>query len=56
MIGDNPRADIRGANTAGWVSILTRTGVFKGTNNDSEDPAKIVVNNFSEAIREIIKI
>lgn len=31
-IGDNPAADIRGANNAGekYVSVLTRTGVFRG--------------------------
>lgn len=30
MIGDNPQSDIKGANDAGWTSLLTRTGVFKG--------------------------
>jgi ribonucleotide monophosphatase NagD (HAD superfamily) len=44
MIGDNPKSDIRGANSAGWSSILVRTGVFKGE-NDEEDPAKYVVDN-----------
>ena len=34
MIGDNPKSDIRGANNAGWKSILVRTGVFKGETND----------------------
>lgn len=34
MIGDNPNSDIKGANDAGWTSIMTRTGVFKGKEND----------------------
>jgi ribonucleotide monophosphatase NagD (HAD superfamily) len=29
MVGDNPRADIKGANLAGWGSFLTKTGVHK---------------------------
>ena len=28
MIGDNPLSDIEGANRAGWISILVKTGVF----------------------------
>lgn len=38
MIGDNPKSDIRGGNNNGCVSILVRSGVFKGE-NDPEDPA-----------------
>jgi ribonucleotide monophosphatase NagD (HAD superfamily) len=34
MIGDNPRADIRGANTVNWASFLTQTGVHHGGSND----------------------
>lgn len=30
MIGDNPRADIRGANNVEWASFLTQTGVHHG--------------------------
>ena len=32
-IGDNPKSDIRGANSAGgpWHSVLVRTGVFSST-------------------------
>jgi ribonucleotide monophosphatase NagD (HAD superfamily) len=30
MVGDNPRADIKGANTAGWASFLTQTGIHHG--------------------------
>ncbi len=30
MIGDNPRADIAGANRIGWYSFLTRTGIHQG--------------------------
>lgn len=49
MIGDNPAGDIRGANLAGWESILVRTGLFDGV-NDEVDPAKYVVNDFKDAI------
>jgi len=34
MVGDNPRADIRGANTVNWGSFLTQTGVHHGSTND----------------------
>ncbi|KZV15014.1 hypothetical protein F511_39176 [Dorcoceras hygrometricum] len=51
MIGDNPTVDIRGAKEAGhpWFSILTRTGVFKGTNH-SLYPADMVVDTVEEAV------
>ena len=54
MIGDNPAGDIRGANEAGWESVLVWTGLFSGV-NDEMDPAKIVVNDVSEAVREILR-
>lgn len=55
-IGDNPKSDIRGANNAGdhWKSILVRTGVFRGKDNDAEDPADIVLNDVLEAARYIL--
>lgn len=46
MIGDNPRADIRGANSIGWASFLTQTGVHLGSENDNTNPATVVVKNF----------
>ncbi len=30
MVGDNPRADICGANRVGWASFLTQTGIHLG--------------------------
>jgi ribonucleotide monophosphatase NagD (HAD superfamily) len=56
MIGDNPSADIRGANAAGppWHSILVRSGVFSGSANDPVDPAHTAVDNVSEAIEFIL--
>ena len=56
MIGDNPNADIKGANQAGWESILVRTGVFQGAENDPTNPAKYVVDDFYEAIKLICKL
>ena len=56
MVGDNPRSDIRGANAAGapWHSVLVRTGVFRGGENDADDPAKTVVAGVKEAIDMVL--
>lgn len=53
MIGDNPESDIRGANSAGdhWHSILVRTGVFQGEENDLKWPAKHVANHVLDAVK-----
>jgi ribonucleotide monophosphatase NagD (HAD superfamily) len=54
MVGDNPAADIRGANSAGgpWKSLLVRTGVFQGGegDNDRRDPAHRCVAGIREAV------
>lgn len=50
MVGDNPESDIRGANTFDsphgieWISLLTRTGVYKDRNGSSPSwrPREIV--------------
>lgn len=34
MMGDNPRADIRGANNVNWYSFLTKTGIHHSPDND----------------------
>jgi ribonucleotide monophosphatase NagD (HAD superfamily) len=52
-IGDNPAADVRGANAAGppWVSVLVRTGVFAGPGaNCNVDPAHIVMDDVDHAV------
>ncbi|KAJ2726040.1 hypothetical protein GGI07_000823 [Coemansia sp. Benny D115] len=56
-IGDNPAADIAGANGAGWTSVLVRTGVFSGGPgaNDAENPAALVVDHVEDAVRWIIE-
>ncbi len=59
MVGDNPRADVRGANTAGrpWRSILVETGVYKparGQVNDPVDPAEVVCRNVEAAVSVIL--
>ncbi len=56
MIGDNPPVDIKGANNSGLISILVRTGVFEGSDNDLENPAKYVVNDVKEAAELIINL
>ncbi|XP_031372181.1 uncharacterized protein YKR070W-like isoform X1 [Punica granatum] len=56
MVGDNPSVDIKGAQQAGhpWFSILTRTGVFRGKDNDSDFPADMVVDTVEEAVEFIL--
>lgn len=52
-VGDNPDADVAGANAAGapWVSVLVRTGVFNGPGNSKRHPAAIVVDDVAAAVR-----
>ena len=54
-IGDNPKADIRGANKAGdnWRSVLVRTGVHEAHENDKEDPADLFCKNVEEAMHTL---
>ncbi|XP_056168920.1 uncharacterized protein YKR070W-like isoform X2 [Syzygium oleosum] len=56
MVGDNPSVDIKGARQAGhpWFSILTRTGLFKGEDNDTSFPADLVVDTVEEAVDYIL--
>ena len=54
MVGDNPAADVRGANDAGpqWRSMLVRTGVFSsGAPNDGVDPADFVADDMPAAVQ-----
>ena len=57
-IGDNPHADVRGANNAGdhWSSILVCTGIFQGTpqDNDSVDRADRVEFDVYEAVKRLL--
>ncbi|KZV36955.1 hydrolase family protein [Dorcoceras hygrometricum] len=57
MIGDNPLVDVKGADKAGhpWVSILTRTGVFRQKENHTLHPADVVVDTVEEAVDFILK-
>ncbi|CAL1149430.1 unnamed protein product [Cladocopium goreaui] len=60
MIGDNPAADVRGANSAGdpWRSILVCTGVYQGGvgSNDKEDPAWRVEEHLPDAVESILRM
>jgi HAD superfamily hydrolase (TIGR01456 family) len=58
MIGDNPETDIKGANGMGgkWRSVLVRTGVFHGGENDRENPASLVADNVGEAVDMIHRL
>ena len=59
-VGDNPKSDVRGANSAGniWRSILVCTGVYKGgvDSNDKEDPAHYVVEGVGEAVDKVFDV
>ncbi|ORX63066.1 HAD-superfamily hydrolase [Hesseltinella vesiculosa] len=50
-IGDNPAADIKGANAHGWSSILVKSGVFKGPGNSPLYPADHVCDNVLDAVQ-----
>jgi len=56
-IGDNPKADVRGANNAGthWGSVLVRTGVFQGGDNDPHDIADHVTDDLASALNIIFE-
>ncbi|ORY92158.1 HAD hydrolase [Syncephalastrum racemosum] len=54
-VGDNPAADIRGANDYGWNSILVRTGVFRESGNSKEFPANKVCDHVEEAVEWVIR-
>lgn len=53
-IGDNPLADIQGANNAGdnWSSILVRTGIYDGS-SDPEHTPDVTTDCVYEAIKHI---
>eukprot|EP00638_Chattonella_subsalsa_P009869 CAMPEP_0117743924 /NCGR_PEP_ID=MMETSP0947-20121206/6435_1 /TAXON_ID=44440 /ORGANISM="Chattonella subsalsa, Strain CCMP2191" /LENGTH=319 /DNA_ID=CAMNT_0005560739 /DNA_START=232 /DNA_END=1192 /DNA_ORIENTATION=+ len=52
MIGDNPAADVRGANNAGdrWSSVLVRTGLFEGHHPPTADPPDHIFDCVQSAI------
>jgi ribonucleotide monophosphatase NagD (HAD superfamily) len=43
--------DIAGANRYGWTSILVRTGVFQGGDNDPNYPATYVADHVGAAVQ-----
>lgn len=53
-IGDNPLADIQGANNAGdhWSSILVRTGIYDGSRAPEHAP-DVITDDVYDAIRHI---
>ncbi|KRX00058.1 HAD-like domain [Pseudocohnilembus persalinus] len=56
MIGDNPQSDIKGANEAGIISILVKTGVYQGEEPPTDIVPKYFVNDFYDAIQLIMKL
>ena len=62
MIGDNPESDIRGANTyksphgSEWISLLTRTGVYKDRPGNSPSWApREMVDDVKAAVQWALK-
>lgn len=52
MVGDYPASDIAGANAFGWESILVRTGVFRGQDeNDAAHKPTVIKPNVYEGVR-----
>lgn len=59
MMGDNPAADVRGANNAigdVWRSVLVCTGVYRGgvDRNDPDDPAWRVEPDLGAAVARLL--
>ena len=52
MVGDNPLTDIKGANAAGWVSVLVRTGMYQDGDDHTAD---VVVDTVTEAVDWILE-
>lgn len=46
MIGDNPSSDIVGGNNMDWITILVRSGVWKGSELTKKNAPDYIVNNF----------
>ena len=57
MIGDNPKGDIRGANSMGMRSILVRSGIYNPEWDflEDEDMPWLEVDNMYEAVQQIIE-
>lgn len=58
MIGDNPLSDIKGSNNAkdNWFSVLVRTGMFVGEENDIDNPGYKVCFDALEAVNWLISL
>ena len=62
MVGDNPESDIRGANTYDsphgieWISLLTRTGVYKDMNGSKPSwQPRDIVDDVKAAVQYALK-
>lgn len=57
MVGDNPLSDIWGANTAGWESILVRTGVFQDSDwlKTKHRPSVGVFDDVFDGVSTVVK-
>ncbi|KAK0551446.1 hypothetical protein OC846_002025 [Tilletia horrida] len=55
MIGDNPAADIKGANDYGFSSALVRTGVYRDATGAPAHKPSVLVNDVEEAVKHAIR-
>lgn len=56
MIGDDARDDVGGAQNAGMLGILVRTGKYReGDENKIQPPPHMMCNSFPDAVEHIIK-
>ncbi|KAI0744857.1 HAD hydrolase [Earliella scabrosa] len=55
MVGDNPESDIAGANTAGWPSVLVKTGVYDPARGPPTHTPTYIAEDVEEAVRWAIE-
>ncbi|CAD6960916.1 unnamed protein product [Tilletia controversa] len=55
MIGDNPAADIKGANDWGFSSALVRTGVYRDVEGPPAHRPTVLVDDVEQAVKAAMK-
>ncbi|KAE8223335.1 hypothetical protein CF319_g3627 [Tilletia indica] len=55
MIGDNPAADIKGANDWGFSSALVRTGVYRDVDGEPAHKPTVLVDDVEQAVKVAIR-
>jgi len=55
MVGDNPAADIKGANDWGFSSALVRTGVYRDVDGPPAHRPTVLVDDVEQAVKVAIQ-